>query len=70
MAMEELLLCKVNDGWHKAGSAAGFALLEAVLVKRKQGVYQGQKRGGSIVSAVKKCSVLEHSSLGCVDLWK
>lgn len=25
----ELLLCEVNHGWHKAGSAAGFALLEA-----------------------------------------
>lgn len=26
----ELLLCKVNYGWRKAGSAAGFALLESV----------------------------------------
>ena len=41
----ELLLCKVNYGWHKARSAAGFALLQAVLVNRKQGAYRGQKRG-------------------------
>lgn len=44
MAMD-LLLCKLNYGWDKAGSAAAFALLEAVLISRKQGVCQGQKRG-------------------------
>lgn len=45
MAME-VFLCKVNYSWQKAGSAAGFASLEVVLVTRKQGVYQCQKKGG------------------------
>lgn len=39
----ELLLCKVNYGWRKAGSAAGFALLESV---------SGPKEGKNIGSAV------------------
>lgn len=36
-----------------AGSAAGFSLPEAVLVNRKQGLRQAQKRG-EILSVVKK----------------
>lgn len=44
MAME-VFLCKVNYSWQKAGSAAGFASLEVMLVTRKQGVYQPKRRG-------------------------
>lgn len=44
----ELLLYKVNYDWRKAGSAAGFALLEAVLVTRKQECIRA-KRGGKLL---------------------
>lgn len=52
----ELLFCKINYSWQKAGSAAGFALLGVVLVTRKEGVHQGRKKGEywNIVPAVKE----------------
>lgn len=32
----ELLLCKVNYGWHKAGSAAGFTLGLCWLIESRE----------------------------------